>query len=617
MKTGMITQTFAVSRTVRLAIGSVGMALAFAGHAQVVSSVSGANAAAIQSTVDAFRSLGPLNPNVSGSFGIGRREINWDGVPDVRGAEQPARRLLQRQLAARRRLLDAGHGLPGERQPGLRPPVEFGNLNPTYPGLFPTFSSQRLFTALGCNIIDVVLRAGRSTTPALTRGFGVVFTDVDLADTRRCSSSTPAPSLGTFYAPASAATRRCRSSACSFRRPQVARVRIISGNGSSAPRARNADHRSGGDGRLHLRRARRRHRRDPRTRDLGADARRSRCPRRCRTPPAGRGPAPLADRDDNRRPPEALASAQAPASAPTASIQSGSPRHVVAHVGTRQAAARRHMERMVGAVEDLERGALAEPRDHGRSSPRSASSSRVPCRNSIGSRPARGAARARRRACRPDAAESRRRPGRGRPAAVPACACDVIRPPNDLPPANSGRPGALGRPGDGGAHRGVRDCRRIGTPRASLHRRELEAQRGDAALGSPSATLPGRNGSCRRRRHAPRRRGRARRAANLQQPRHRRAGGRARSSTACGEPGPSQRLATLGLLLLAGASWQTCSTMVSRIVCGRASLYGSDARRSGSSRPGRCRVRRRSACPRRRHSCALAQFEICTWRSSR
>ena len=43
----------------------------------------GADAAAIQDTVDAFRTaLGTLNPNTAGSVGSGRREINWDGVPD-------------------------------------------------------------------------------------------------------------------------------------------------------------------------------------------------------------------------------------------------------------------------------------------------------------------------------------------------------------------------------------------------------------------------------------------------------------------------------------------------------------------------------------------------------
>src|SRR6266478_8246632 len=51
--------------------------------APITFSASGSSPAGIQATVDAFRTdLGTLNPNVAGSFGTGRREINWDGVPD-------------------------------------------------------------------------------------------------------------------------------------------------------------------------------------------------------------------------------------------------------------------------------------------------------------------------------------------------------------------------------------------------------------------------------------------------------------------------------------------------------------------------------------------------------
>ena len=53
-------------------------------YAVSVQQASGANAADIQSAVDAFRTDlgGSLNPNVAGSLLSGRREINWDGVPD-------------------------------------------------------------------------------------------------------------------------------------------------------------------------------------------------------------------------------------------------------------------------------------------------------------------------------------------------------------------------------------------------------------------------------------------------------------------------------------------------------------------------------------------------------
>ena len=68
-----------------IAVTTAIMVLCSTGLAQAVPipfSSSGPNAAAITPTVDAFRTdLGTLNPNVAGSFGTGRREINWDGVP--------------------------------------------------------------------------------------------------------------------------------------------------------------------------------------------------------------------------------------------------------------------------------------------------------------------------------------------------------------------------------------------------------------------------------------------------------------------------------------------------------------------------------------------------------
>src|SRR5919109_280831 len=52
--------------------------------APVVFEAAGAEPADIQAAVDDFRAfLGDLNPNVPGAFPDGRREINWDGVPDA------------------------------------------------------------------------------------------------------------------------------------------------------------------------------------------------------------------------------------------------------------------------------------------------------------------------------------------------------------------------------------------------------------------------------------------------------------------------------------------------------------------------------------------------------
>jgi hypothetical protein len=56
-------------------------------QAVTVYSAAGASPAAIQPAVDSFRTLlGTLNPNSSAFFPGGRREINWDGVPDLLAA---------------------------------------------------------------------------------------------------------------------------------------------------------------------------------------------------------------------------------------------------------------------------------------------------------------------------------------------------------------------------------------------------------------------------------------------------------------------------------------------------------------------------------------------------
>ena len=61
-------------------------------------------------------------------------------------------------------------------------PTEFSEINATYRSLFTTFSAPRLFTALGSPFVDVLFFVPGSTTPAVTTGFGAVFTDVDLAN---------------------------------------------------------------------------------------------------------------------------------------------------------------------------------------------------------------------------------------------------------------------------------------------------------------------------------------------------------------------------------------------------------------------------------------------------
>src|SRR5437867_620642 len=127
--------------------------------APVVFEASGASPADIQAAVDAFRDfLGALNPNVPGSFPSGRREINWDGVPDAFAAPNNLPANFFNANSPRGAVFSTLGSFVQVSANAVNPtstPIEFGNINPTYPSIFQTFSPQRLFTALGSNIVDV------------------------------------------------------------------------------------------------------------------------------------------------------------------------------------------------------------------------------------------------------------------------------------------------------------------------------------------------------------------------------------------------------------------------------------------------------------------------------
>src|SRR6187551_3535827 len=136
--------------------------------APITFSASGANPAGIQTSVDAFRTdLGTLNANVAGSFGSGRREINWDGVPDALSAPNNLPANFFNVNSPRGVIFTTpGTGFQVSATAASGTPVEFGNINATYPTLFTAFSPERLFTALGSNITDVTFFVAGTNTPA-------------------------------------------------------------------------------------------------------------------------------------------------------------------------------------------------------------------------------------------------------------------------------------------------------------------------------------------------------------------------------------------------------------------------------------------------------------------
>ena len=155
----------------------------------------GPNPASIQGAVDKFRDdLGPLNPNNGQSFKSGRREINWDAVPDGVASPNPISGDFFNTTSPRGAIFTSTSGpvlTGGPLQPfqisstaASGVPVRFGNINPTYTNEFQAFSNERIFTTTrGSNVIEVTFRIPGTNIPATVNGFGAVFTDVDSRST--------------------------------------------------------------------------------------------------------------------------------------------------------------------------------------------------------------------------------------------------------------------------------------------------------------------------------------------------------------------------------------------------------------------------------------------------
>ncbi|MDF1501741.1 PEP-CTERM sorting domain-containing protein [Roseisolibacter sp. H3M3-2] len=218
-------------RTLRRALALLALA-PLAASAQLVRSGAG-DLAAVTAARDQFRLDlgGGTVAGANGAFGGVRREINWDGVPDAAAAPNSLPANFFNTNSPRGVVLSTpGTGFQVSANAGVAP-IEFDNLDPSYSATFQPFSAQRLFTALGSNVVDVEFLAPGTATPALTRGFGAVFSDVDLANLTSIQFFDAAlNSLGTFFVPNVVGANPSFSFlGVSFAEAAVRRVRITSG----------------------------------------------------------------------------------------------------------------------------------------------------------------------------------------------------------------------------------------------------------------------------------------------------------------------------------------------------------------------------------------------------
>jgi len=135
----------------------------------------------ITAVVELYRSLlGPNNGGEPGSRATGRREINWDGVPDDLSAPNFLPPDFFNDVAAPRArgaffsTPGAGVQVSANSDNAFGAAVRFGNINPNYVDRFETFSPERLFSPIDSNIVDMTFFVPGTSAPAVVNGFGAV-----------------------------------------------------------------------------------------------------------------------------------------------------------------------------------------------------------------------------------------------------------------------------------------------------------------------------------------------------------------------------------------------------------------------------------------------------------
>jgi len=186
LKNNVVMNAFRLNTWRMLTVAWVGVCLAPQGLRAdpLVRLGSGAGAGDISAVVDQFRlDLGGVNNGVGGTFTSGFRAINWDGVPDSRSSPNLLPGDFFNVTSPRGVVFDtpgSGFQVSASLSSGVVP--RFGNIDASYANTFSTFSSERLFAPMLSTVTEVRFFLPGQGVSAFVGGFGVVFTDVDRAD---------------------------------------------------------------------------------------------------------------------------------------------------------------------------------------------------------------------------------------------------------------------------------------------------------------------------------------------------------------------------------------------------------------------------------------------------
>jgi hypothetical protein len=186
----------------------------------------------IRTKVEEFRTtLGVSNGTTVGEQATGRREVNWDGAaanPFNNRNDFPAD-FFNINVKVGAIYTTSGTGFRNDS-------LLFSEVNPSYAAEFTAFSPSKIFAPVGSNQLDQLFQVAGQPTPALVRGFGIVFNDVDVAERTSIQLfAQDGTSLGTFVSPVRSDASGFTFVGVTFTEAIIARVRITLGTGAMGP----------------------------------------------------------------------------------------------------------------------------------------------------------------------------------------------------------------------------------------------------------------------------------------------------------------------------------------------------------------------------------------------
>ncbi|HET9430945.1 MAG TPA: hypothetical protein VFO70_07200 [Chitinophagaceae bacterium] len=182
----------------------------------------------IADELDQFRNLLGSVLNTTPGQTSGRREINWDGVPDAFVNQQLPHDFFNPTDAGSSPSLQRGLLYSPEVDARISNMV-FADREASHAAEFAPFSGNKTFSAVSSNLWNVEFEVAGQRVAAAVHGFGAVFSDVDEAASTNIEYFSGNRSLGVYAVPVRS-TGSHSFLGVYFPVVKVTRVRIMQGN---------------------------------------------------------------------------------------------------------------------------------------------------------------------------------------------------------------------------------------------------------------------------------------------------------------------------------------------------------------------------------------------------